>query len=515
MEDRQRPSSLRPVSAISYQSISGQSTEGDEPTPPLPLPRGFSMNGNESIVPSIETTLLQEGDLSDASTARVQPSIPLSRPVSTKLHRSAYIIILVLFYTGLAISAWVITVILSFRPITAKHYGVWIYNREDDGYGWGSAEHIPSLFAKNEQWYRAARVIQSIVGVLTIPLTSAACSRAAVIYSQQSRKLNLRQLIALADKGWTDPATWLRTLFAPQRYGSFCLFGSMAIILLGSVISPLQEVVLSTKTIKIPTRPQMVSNLLDIPDQWADQQNTGVYDPNLVVVKTRNAITSATNIQPQALLWQGAGFTCDVIENLKRGDNGTADGSIPRVCGIGANFGNMSQLVDPFLAQLPSGYSTGLIRQFLPRINSTAKYEVISQDKYPINCQGQPGAFWVEYGNSTDLGKGEIFYYSLSACMPSDQRVSPWKSTRDRQDFYEELYINVTFGQYGFSTLKPSPTGGNLYRVSAHTTAGYFELPNYLNNGIAGHLLDKDPNSLCGMNCEMEGTGGLISEPDI
>ncbi|TKA29668.1 hypothetical protein B0A49_13865, partial [Cryomyces minteri] len=61
----------------------------------------------------------------------------------------------------------------------------------------------------------------------------------------------------------------------------------------------------------------------------------------------------------------------------------------------------MSTMIDPFFAQLPYGYNTGLIRQFIPRINSTAKYEVISAVDYPTGCDKIPGSFFVDYGNVT------------------------------------------------------------------------------------------------------------------
>jgi hypothetical protein len=92
---------------------------------------------------------------------------------STTLHRSSYVLLMALLYVGLAIFSWVVTCILAFRPITAKHYGAWIWNADNNGYGWSSPKRIHSLYVKNENWYRTARVMQAIVGVLTLPLTSA------------------------------------------------------------------------------------------------------------------------------------------------------------------------------------------------------------------------------------------------------------------------------------------------------------------------------------------------------
>lgn len=67
--------------------------------------------------------------------------------------------------------------------------------------------YLDAVFAKSERYLRAAKIIQSLVSILTVPLTSAVCSQAAVVYIQRKRGNNrptLRQSMALADRGWTD-----------------------------------------------------------------------------------------------------------------------------------------------------------------------------------------------------------------------------------------------------------------------------------------------------------------------
>lgn len=507
---------LRPLSRTSDDSYNrGHADEHEhERAPPSPLLQPTPASEADAFLQPRRSSSVSDQEHHGPDVAKKPPSRP---PPSTTLHRSAYVLILVLLYAGLAVFAWVVTCILTFRPITAKHYGAWIFNKDNDGYGSVSAKYIPSLFTKNQRWYRAARVLQSIVSVLTIPLTSAVCSSAAVIFVQHNQKsfgLSIRQVMTLADKGWTDPATYARTFLTWKgwkRYGSSCLLLAMLLSILGGVISPLQEVFLSTKTIKIPTWPQAISELLDIPDQWHSANEEGSRDDNLIVVMTRGALTTATNTQPQAQLWQGAGFTCDTLKILDRAANGSSDGAIPSSCGKGVTFGNVSSLNDPFLAELPSGYNTGLILQFIPRINSTARYEVVSAAEYPTDCDTIPGAFSVDYGN-VSTADNYTQRWTLQACMPADLRQSPWRSTRDRQDFSEELYINLT--TKGFMNLPATPPEGSLHRVTVNTTAGYFELPNYMNGGVVGPLLAKDPNSLCGADCEMEGLGGNFV-PDI
>ena len=96
----------------------------------------------------------------------------------------------------------------------------------------------------------------------------------------------------------------------------------------------------------------------------------------------------------------------------------------------------------------------------------------------------------------------------LQACMPGNLTKSPWKLTRDRQDFTEELFLNVALIQYNLNTANTDQQNIVLYKVTGDTTPGYFELPNYLNGEVAGPLLENDPNSLCGEHCERETING-------
>jgi hypothetical protein len=141
---------------------------------------------------------------------------------------------------------------------------------------------------------------------------------------------------------------------------------------------------------------------------------------------------------------------------------------------------NMSILSDPFLAQLPNGYNTGIVQQFLPRFNSTANYENISAADFPIDCDTIPGALSVRQSNKPLNLSNQILYWAVHTCMPTNLQVSPWKNTRARQDFTEELYINVSLSQDLLLTMSDgdyfSPFS-EYFRITINTTAGYFELP--------------------------------------
>jgi hypothetical protein len=107
-------------------------------------------------------------------------------------------------------------------------------------YGWTGASVYHSFYIRNEQWLRAAQVIRSIVAVLTIPLTSVACSQAAVIWIQQQgqKRLSLRKTLTLADRGWADPMIFLKLMTGGFRqYATKFLIAAMVLNLIGK--SPL------------------------------------------------------------------------------------------------------------------------------------------------------------------------------------------------------------------------------------------------------------------------------------
>jgi hypothetical protein len=94
--------------------------------------------------------------------------------------------------------AWITVCVLCYRPIPTKK------STYDDSW----CDGLEDCLRDHDRWLRDANVIQSLVGMLTIPLTSAVCSSVAVIFVQRRQKeLSLRQITTPADKGWTDLAT--------------------------------------------------------------------------------------------------------------------------------------------------------------------------------------------------------------------------------------------------------------------------------------------------------------------
>ncbi|KAJ7074106.1 hypothetical protein C8F01DRAFT_1272425 [Mycena amicta] len=415
---------------------------------------------------------------------------------STFLWRSPSILFWTLFYIILAVYAWVVTCVLTHRPIGPKHYGVDILNADDNGWGWIGAKAYHALYIDSARHFKAARTLQSVVSVLAIPMTSAVCSRAAVAFLQsgrrtRARRISMRQAMALVDESWMDLSVIASLIFLGswKRYGSSLLVFAIFLITLGAVMSPLQEFFLTTKIIQTPTFPQLITNLVDIPDHFDPLK--GSFDYGYITALTRARLASTTNDQPQMNLWSQA-LDCNTLTQTKN--------SLLCVLGGGQYIlGNMSLLNDPFFSQLPSGFSTGLVKQFAPRINSTAHRENITAAAFPANCDQIPDALFLRYANISNAGS-----YALEVCMPGNVTASPWKSQRSRQDFSEELYLNITLS--GFDGIQAF-SGADTSFYSKIT------LPNYMNGGINGPLLTDDPSHYCDLACETQGPGLAGHDP--
>lgn len=286
----------------------------------------------------------------------------------------------------------------------------------------------------------------------------------------------------------------------------------------GGMIAPLQSFYLSTTTIKRPTLLDLISDLVDMQDIAT---RTGQHDSDgeEVVQKTRIALTAANNVVTQGRLWSGQSINCSMPTSLS-GYTGR-----PEACSLrfpGKTLGHMSLLPDPFLAQLPSDYGTGLVRQYLLRINSTVQRHSITESEFPSDCGSQPEAFYVKYGATHNDPEDKTGWqnWSMVACMPADSARPPWRATRDRQDFVEHLYMNMSSLVGGVDyMINANDVPSGYFRITVHTTAGYFELPNYMNGQLPGPLLTLDPTGTCGIegsNCRLQNpTRRLVEHAQI
>jgi hypothetical protein len=263
---------------------------------------------------------------------------------------------------------------------------------------------------------------------------------------------------------------------------------------------------MSQTRIRVPSqRPESradASRVFDISSFF--KQYRYASEPESVPALTQNSLRLTSTTTPQPHLWQEAV------------DCSPATKSQTEPCTPGPSaFGNFTALSNPYLAPLPVGYHTGVIKQFAPRINSTVKWEIVSPDDVPIDCVESPDSFYAFYAKPSETDQDAQTSWSFEVCMPGDQNVSPWKNTNSRQEFTEELFMNISVTGYESYYLDGNvyrPREGDntltsgIFRVTSTTTAGYFELPNYLNGGQAGPIIDGEPDDSkhCGVDCRSQ-----------
>ncbi|ORY14675.1 hypothetical protein BCR34DRAFT_560048, partial [Clohesyomyces aquaticus] len=382
-------------------------------------------------------------------------SLTVREPILVHLKRNLYPLLIFIFYCTLALLAWTFSCILSQRPLRGG--GSYTEPGKRD-----YLDDIQKRYDNNEKYIRAAQVLRSIVTLLTIPVTSAICSMAAVAYMQGGtgngrRSLSLGQLMALADQGWISPRTWSRILDNGAKVASLPFFVALALTLIGSTAVILQDSLITTSSIlgRTGNPGQYLGSLVDIPILFADTDSRDMigYD----VYQLRSLLESSSKYDAQPNMW---------VEKTPSPAPGA-----------------LSEEPTYYYSEVPADFNTGVYRaaQFAPRINSTAKYNEISAEEFDCRNETENGGFYAAYGTYGSRYPSQG--YAFIACMPGDQRTSPWKPTRDRQDISESLYLNI------------SDIGGHTqyFRATMQTSLGYFELPSAGNNNTVGPLLAKDP----------------------
>lgn len=151
---------------------------------------------------------------------------------STSLHRSPYVLVLTLGYGIMAILSWIVILVLMYKPIGTESY---LPNYTSESFDWWDIE---TQFSMTEYYLRAARMLQAVVSILTIPLTSTVCSSAAVVFLQRRRRgqggPTLRQSMTLADKCWADPIVIIKLVSGQwKKYGSSLLLVAIVLNILG------------------------------------------------------------------------------------------------------------------------------------------------------------------------------------------------------------------------------------------------------------------------------------------
>ncbi|GLA91357.1 hypothetical protein AtubIFM57143_003379 [Aspergillus tubingensis] len=328
------------------------------------------------------------------------------------------------------------------------------------------------------------------MAVLTIPFSSFIAARAAIVYGQAAghkRAFSLRKLLAVADRGWWNPFILARLFSAGgrRRLGSPLLYYAFLVCALGGLNWPLQQLLVSEVTILVESLPSKVTPLV------SDADITGLSQVKSIetVGDTRSLINYATQYDSQPNIWRTPDSVCNssmswaysCVSNSNQG-------------GIATQFyplrGNSS-----FVSIPVNSATTGIISDHAFRFNTSVASEEVSDESYPDSCGG-PGSF--SASTLTNLSSLDASYnvpssadgmMEVKVCALGDSQNFPWNLTRNRQDISEEVYIHFNSVAMSFLT-NGSRIASWTQRIRANTTAGYFMLPNYMNNYQTGPLLE-------------------------
>ena len=109
---------------------------------------------------------------------------------------SSSVLFIYFLYSAIAITSWTFLCILVHKPI-----GVPTYFDQTGLY-------YQSKYEASNRYRKAATFGMAVISAIGIPVTSAVAARAAAVYTQKNSRskvprLSLRQMLALADKGWS------------------------------------------------------------------------------------------------------------------------------------------------------------------------------------------------------------------------------------------------------------------------------------------------------------------------
>ncbi|KAJ6123589.1 hypothetical protein N7471_010906 [Penicillium samsonianum] len=209
----------------------------------------------------------------DSRYTRVSTKKHAPNQTATEISRSRWVRWLVGFYTTLVLFSWIMVCLLNYRPGTIASY-----------------QSIQTT-------RHPSRTVQGGSAVSPYePMTSAVCSSAVVIYLQcrtdkSDPKITLRQLMVLADKGWTDVSTYFQLSTEWTRYGTPFLAWALALHLVGAIISPIQRIFLSTELVKSPRNITVIGQLHDMPDKFIED----AYFPKLSIIPMTKKLLESTS----------------------------------------------------------------------------------------------------------------------------------------------------------------------------------------------------------------------------
>jgi hypothetical protein len=313
-------------------------------------------------------------------------------------------------------------------------------------------------------------------------------------------------MFALADRGWTSaPLIWgsIRSSWSWRRVpgkkssASF-LLPAAGLILLGAIQQPLYQVLVKVGTVSITTCADIPSlnNLKSTYDNCGgllskpigrDSEPGEMAIAKHLDIRSRMAsdLTSISLDQTQSNLWSMNG-TDDAGDGYQEFDSEKKSLRYWVFQDYDSSYPTTPKY---FVAGLPADTTTGVLRQHLMRLNSSIECKEINPGMIPSPCPGDR-PFTVSWES--------VINTDVSVCVPGDYTAFPWTLSRSRQEYMEEIYIDIKDTNVPQDTtwdsFDPPFSTSSSIRCTADTTRGYFELGNIWNNNTYGPLLEQWPS---------------------
>ncbi|KAI1078705.1 hypothetical protein F5B20DRAFT_571469 [Whalleya microplaca] len=394
----------------------------------------------------------------DISIQRTTSSATTEEP--TLRYRKTPVVLLVIYLPTLVVP-WILTCIMTKRPLGGTSY----------------YDQTSAHYESNAVGVLISQLLRTINAVLAVPIISTLLAHAAIVHAMRRRadqKLNMQQLFALADKGWSNYPLLL-TAHSRDRSSRFLYFAAL-LVLLGAIIQPLTSVLVTLETIA-------AVSCLDTPIHGCSLLGpmTIGFDPepadmprlerDLVLQDVLGHLVTVSDLEPQPNLWP-----------TNPDKSGFVDGYVTPLDRRMFSAYSAKAKENPegfFVTALENGTNTGVLREHAIRLNSSVHCEHIPQSDFPLPCQGaRPFEIGVERPG-----------LKLNVCVPGNSSQFPFTSSRHRQDITEDLYIHLE-GPYNLTHLHDNFT----VHCTASTSRGYFELGNEQNLYVYGPLLDRWPD---------------------
>ncbi|PLN80726.1 hypothetical protein BDW42DRAFT_201068 [Aspergillus taichungensis] len=334
---------------------------------------------------------------------------------------------LLLLYLPVLILPWILTCIMMFRPIMKPSY--------INQVGKYSVTDIYVM----QRWNTATDILHNIASVLAVPIVSALLAYGAVIYTQRrkaSQDLNIRQMFALADRGWTDGPTLL-SAYRERNFSRYLCYGAL-LILLASIQPPLRQLLVQDETMTVITcndQPVVIGNddvtcdtrgvRTKVVGYDAEPQLLELCPQDIVIQRTRNKIIDVQPSDVQPHLWRRV----PEDQNIPVGDQ--MMNSLQYYYSDASPSDKAEEKRRYFVSSLRNGTTTGVLREHAIRMDTDV--ECVIDNSFPEHCAGDRP--FITNFSSPSL--------EVAICGEGSYDRPPWKNTRDRQKIKERLWMHM------------------------------------------------------------------------